>query len=459
MDDYNQLVKDVPLLVLVHADTSYIVKTPPTLSSDNTDSKGLDLTALRLFPNLDKSSLRFEVSFSGSEFDTLTAEAYLPTLSLLAKSSNPPRVRVIDSQTSARKKRRGSCELSEEESADRKRCERSKSPTVEAKPLVPRVLEGSLQNETIITIQVRFTDGTSICIKCKSSTSCGRIYQSVARNLALDSDQFRLMHKGMRLEDRYALQDYGIHDGAVVDGAIEQVGGKPVVYLFPPAPLPSANVTLALSPQWSFSALYPIVDVKKGKEGDSTASWTVSAGPDGSLVELASGLALSYLFWEAHSLALPHSPPASPPLAASPAFDPSRPSLNSANGIVLPFFFFLSYLDKTLSSLTLHTAARTDFITYWLPAFNRIHARKQLIAFRFLPQAEYEQAAKLEVDPKPDVVTRVFMLFRGVEEAEADGWRKPEEVDWAGEVGVKVDEAKDEGLFRVLEWGGMEVVG
>ena len=68
-------------------------------------------------------------------------------------------------------------------------------------------------------------------------------------------------------------------------------------------------------------------------------------------------------------------------------------------------------------------------------------------------------SAKLEVEPKPDVVTRVFLLFKGVGEEQAQGWRKVDEVDWVKEVGVEVEQARDEKRFRVLEWGGMEVVG
>ena len=98
---------------------------------------------------------------------------------------------------------------------------------------------------------------------------------------------------------------------------------------------------------------------------------------------------------------------------------------------------------------------------YWLPFF----LQHEHVALRFLPQRGYEQAAKLDVTPAPDVVTRVFMLFRGVCEDEVNEWKaagndeifKPEE--WKDLVGVDVARARDEGLFRVLEWGGMEVKG
>jgi len=82
-----------------------------------------------------------------------------------------------------------------------------------------------------------------------------------------------------------------------------------------------------------------------------------------------------------------------------------------------------------------------------------------------LPQDYYEKSAVLDVTDlgsgtKADVVNRVFMLFRGVKEDELASWANclsEDEVDWPEIVGTKM-EGKDESLFRVLEWGGMEVV-
>ena len=56
------------------------------------------------------------------------------------------------------------------------------------------------------------------------------------------------------------------------------------------------------------------------------------------------------------------------------------------------------------------------------------------------------------------------MLFRAVGEREAgEAWaaareRAEEGVDWARVVGVDAQRMADPGLFRVLEWGAMEVM-
>ncbi len=104
----------------------------------------------------------------------------------------------------------------------------------------------------------------------------------------------------------------------------------------------------------------------------------------------------------------------------------------------------------------------TDCIfRYWLPDL----LKHEHVALRFVPQAAYGRAAPMDVNPIPDVVTRVFMVFRKVASDELDRWhgarqRALEDVNfWRDVVGVEPRERQEDSeLFRVLEWGGMEVV-
>lgn len=247
-----------------------------------------------------------------------------------------------------------------------------------------------------------------------------------------------------------------------------QIGGKPVIYLIPPADIAAARVSLRLVPQWHFSTTYPVVAADKLSDGGQQVVWDVEARKGGELLDKKTGTTLSYLFWEAEAPAgMPPSPPASDIDAASttPAsnetipFNPSSPSVEPSNSILLPIASLPAYLDRVLASLTLHTSARNDFMTYWLPRFLE-HAH---VALRFLPQESYEPSARLAVEsePKPDVITRIFMLFRGVAQDDVADWQAAaanvESVQWAEVVGVK-PEAWMEDKYRVLEWGGMEVV-
>ncbi|PBK81589.1 hypothetical protein ARMGADRAFT_1144165 [Armillaria gallica] len=232
---------------------------------------------------------------------------------------------------------------------------------------------------------------------------------------------------------------------------------KPVIYLFSPQPVHS-TVRVSLVNAWSFSSVYPSVPIKATELGQSI-TWDVNTHEDHSMTT-TTGTRVSYLFWEAEANrgASPPSPPPSPRNIVVP-FDPLFPQVNNENSVVLRASQAAEYLDKALSALCLHVEARTSFITYWLPSI----LKHEYVALHFLPQASYEHAAPLDVEPKPDIVTRVFMLFTRVCEDELVEWegaltRAFESADiWKGIVGVDGHKANDERLFRVLEWGGMEV--
>jgi hypothetical protein len=53
------------------------------------------------------------------------------------------------------------------------------------------------------------------------------------------------------------------------------------------------------------------------------------------------------------------------------------------------------------------------------------------------------------------------VVFKGVPSSEEHHWEKALPADdpkyWTGVVGVDVDKASNSDMFRVLEWGGMEV--
>jgi hypothetical protein len=69
------------------------------------------------------------------------------------------------------------------------------------------------------------------------------------------------------------------------------------------------------------------------------------------------------------------------------------------------------------------------------------------------------------VSPTPNVVTHVFMLFCGVASANVEFWQSmsaltsavDNTISWTEVVGVDAERGHDLRLFRVLEWGGIEI--
>ena len=108
----------------------------------------------------------------------------------------------------------------------------------------------------------------------------------------------------------------------------------------------------------------------------------------------------------------------------------------------------------------MHISPTYHVFRYWLPTI----LKHNHVALRFLPQSAYEQAAPLNILPVPDVITRIFMLFTGVDKELLPQWPQAQErachsVDfWKDVVRVDCTRSLDESLFRVLEWGGMEVL-
>lgn len=96
------------------------------------------------------------------------------------------------------------------------------------------------------------------------------------------------------------------------------------------------------------------------------------------------------------------------------------------------------FLEDSLKTLGLTDKEANEFIIYWLPrmegnAYN-------LICFQ---QEVYTDNARLTIDPSPDTVLRVFMVYKPLE-------------GMIRVVPQKLETTERNG-FTVVEWGGAEI--
>ena len=178
---------------------------------------------------------------------------------------------------------------------------------------------------------------------------------------------------------------------------------KPVIYLYPEE---ERSVSVTLDYDGEIISSYP--DMNDG-------TWTVTASPDGVLTD-ADGRQYPYLFWEGSSNA---------------TYDFRR-------GFVVAGEDTAEFLEEKLAYLGLSDTEAADFITYWLPKMQ--DNEYNLIAFQ---GRAYTDVSRLDVDPAPDTVIRVFMAWKPVD----------------GDMGLPeqgLPKGKRSG-FTVVEWGGVEV--
>ncbi len=177
------------------------------------------------------------------------------------------------------------------------------------------------------------------------------------------------------------------------------IGGKPVIYLYPEKEQ-EVNVKLDLDGKVTFT--YP----------EYNNGWNVTAKPDGTII--SDGKEYSYLFWE----------------GLMPTFKP-----DFKEGFVVKGSDSADFLRETLSQMGLTPKEYNEFIVYWAPKLQENEYNKIYFA-----EDDYTDKAKLEINPKPDSILRVFMVY---EKADENTVLPKQE--------IKPFERKG---FTVVEWGG-----
>ena len=190
--------------------------------------------------------------------------------------------------------------------------------------------------------------------------------------------------------------------GNVID---ELTAAKPVIYLYPER---VSDISVKLDFNGRLHCTYP--------EYDSESGWQVTAYPDGTLIDKATGFEYSYLFWDGFT---------------DVEYDMSK-------GFVVKGEETAAFLRNTLSQMGLTPREYNEFIVYWLPLmqnnpYNLITVQKEL----------YTENAKLTVTPEPDSLLRIFMVYKPLDEL----------------IEIEAPEILpfERNGFCVVEWGGAEI--
>jgi len=183
---------------------------------------------------------------------------------------------------------------------------------------------------------------------------------------------------------------------------------KPVIYLYSPT---TEKVKVELDFKGQFGTTYPAYD-------PAIKGWSVTAHPDGMLVNDGDGKEYSYLFWDGKSYDF---------------------AMDMGEGFVVKGSDTAQFLQATLKKLGLTPKEYNEFIVYWLP-------KMQDNPYNFIHFAgkEYTDIAPLTITPKPDSMLRVFMIYKPLQE----------------KISVKeqVLPTFERHGFSVIEWGGSEIV-
>ncbi|KAL7424614.1 hypothetical protein Q5752_000298 [Cryptotrichosporon argae] len=270
--------------------------------------------------------------------------------------------------------------------------------------------------------------------------------------LSVDASTFAQRFAGRQLGPNEVLTKFVVHDKNTARLLFRPRAVRPRVdMLFPEEQ--SMEVTLSVA-DWTVTTAYPMTAlVPDGAR--QKLRWFLRVKPGGAVEDLLTGTEASGLFVE-----MVPAPKPRPATAVDPngPLIPAWPDIRPLNAWCLPQTIFVPHIDRILQSLGLPAESRTAMITAWLPGITR----HKHIAYRILSKDQLAPSSALTIIPPPQALIRVFVLFRGVPDAELKDWESRGVVhaemglDWRDAVGYTPAMA-DESLFRVVEYGAMEV--
>lgn len=181
---------------------------------------------------------------------------------------------------------------------------------------------------------------------------------------------------------------------------------KPIVYLYPET---KTDIDIKFGKPEKLTTTYP----------EYKDRWSVTAMPNGDLIDRQTGNKLYALYWEGID---------------------SYNDIDLSEGFIVDKDNIVDFLEEKLEILGLNYKEKEEFIIYWLPKmeindYNYVH---------FLTTEEVEKRMPIEMSVKPDTVIRILMLFGKTD--------KTQEIKEQ-----KLEETPIRKGFTMVEWGGSEI--
>lgn len=183
----------------------------------------------------------------------------------------------------------------------------------------------------------------------------------------------------------------------------EQFFAKPVIYLYPTEEI-QAEVSVKFK-DGDFTCTYP-----KYNDG-----WSVTAEPNGTLYDI-DGNEYYCLYWEGKS----------------------NINYDMSKGFVVKGDNTADFLREKLLYMGLTPKEANEFIIYWLPQMEK--NPYNLITFQ---NEIYSENVELNVNPTPDSILRVFMVYQPLDEYMEINEQELSTFERTG--------------FSIIEWGGSEI--
>ena len=213
---------------------------------------------------------------------------------------------------------------------------------------------------------------------------------------------------GTEIEYRQCYTSYQINDLKKYDNPYDPTEmsiDKPIIYLYPTK---DEEISVSLLKDEKITCSYP-----KYKD-----EWKVLAKPNGDLKDLDTNRKLYSLYYESKNIV---------------QFQIED------EGFVIKGEDTIAFLEEKLSILGLTEREAEEFIIYWLP---KLESNKYNY-IRFATMDEINENMPLEINPNPDTIIRVLMIFKGLDEP------------------INVQEQQPYTPLRkgfvAVEWGGTEI--